>query len=191
MTRVDERTVASVSDKGNTASPVLAVATALVRGAVAISGALGSLVVLSMTILVVADVTLRTFFDLPLKGASEIGAFMVTAVVFLQTPLAAYAGRLTRLEWFGARLQRTSPLAGTIHGVLTDAAGAIALLLIAKASAPRLIDAWLTAEFFGTRGHFTAPSWPVRLIIVACSLLAVIAFLLRIVTRLAAFRQRS
>jgi hypothetical protein len=70
-----------------------------------------------------------------------------------------------------------------------DAAGTIAFLLIADASLPGLIEAWTTSEFFGTQGHFTAPSWPVRLTIVACSLIAAIAFLIHMAIRVAAFRR--
>lgn len=190
MTNGNEGTSASASRKGRKTSSPLGAAAAFIHSAVATSGALGSLVILFLTLLVVADVALRSFFALPIKGASEIGAFLVTAVVFLQTPLAVYEQRLTQLEWFGQWLRRTSPIAGTCHGAIVDAAGALAFLLIAKASWPGLIESWATAEFFGTQGHFTAPSWPVRLTIFACSLLAAIAFLLRIALHLASFSRR-
>lgn len=169
---------------GSGDSPATGRITALMRRAVTASGSLGSLVILFMTLLVVADVMLRSFFALPIRGASEIGAFLVTAVVFLQAPLAVHEQRLTQLEWFGERLGRMSPTTGTIHGVIVDTAGMVAFFLIAKASLPPLIEAWTTSEFFGTQGHFTAPSWPVRLIIVSCSLLAAAAFLFRIASRL-------
>lgn len=185
-----EKDAESTSGKGNGESSGFRTAVAIVRGMVTVSGTLGSLVILFMTLLVVMDVALRSFFSLPIKGASEIGAFLVTAVVFLQTPLAVYEQRLTRLEWFENRMQDKGVVA-LIYAIAIDTVGMIAFLLIAKASLPPLIESWETSEFFGTQGHFTAPSWPVRLTIVACSILAAVAFLFRIFMRLMAHRRNA
>ena len=173
----------TISRNGNGEPSRFRTVVAILRGMVTASGTLGSLVILFMTLLVVMDVTLRSFFSLPIKGASEIGAFLVTAVVFLQTPLAVYEQRLTRLEWFENRIQGKG-VAALAYATAIDAIGLMAFFLIAKASLPPLIESWETSEFFGTQGHFTAPSWPVRLTIVACSILAAVAFLVRIILRL-------
>ena len=49
------------------------------------------------------------------------------------------------------------------------------MVLVATTMWPEFVEAWETNDFFGTPGIFTAPWWPVKLVIVIstvlCSLL--------------------
>ncbi|ETX29156.1 TRAP transporter small permease subunit [Roseivivax isoporae] len=136
-----------------------------------------------LMLLIVADVIGRNFFDAPITGVAEIAGHSVVAIVFLQTAAAIMQGRLTRADFLFRRIARGSArVAGAIESLFC-LAGAAVFALIAYASWPKMIDAWMTGEFFGVQGVFTIPTFPFRLIIVIGALLATAAALYRAVNR--------
>lgn len=161
-------------------APRMAVALrAVLAGATKALAIAGSGVVVGLTALVVADICLRNLIDRPVIGTSEIGAFLLTAIVFLQFPDAALRGRLTSVEFMGDWLRRTNPSLARALKVVSSLTGCGICGLICYAATPDLYLSLRTGEFFGTQGHFTAPAWPVRSAIVIGSGLAALAFLHR------------
>jgi hypothetical protein len=56
------------------------------------------------------------------------------------------------------------------------------MVLIAVAMWPEFVDAWETNHFFGTPGIFTAPWWPVRLVIVLSATLCALIWIAKALT---------
>ena len=140
------------------------------------AAALGSLLVLALVLLVDADILGRELPAAPVRGVSELLALAIVAILFLQLPETLRAGRLARSELLLDRLRGTRPrlahaFEAVIHGV-----GAALFLLLAIAVAPALAEAWREGLYVGAAGDFTAPLWPVRLVVVAGAGLTALLF---------------
>jgi TRAP-type mannitol/chloroaromatic compound transport system permease small subunit len=140
------------------------------------AAASGSLLVLALVLLVDADILARELFAAPVRGVSELLALAIVAILFLQLPETLRAGRLARSELVLDELRATRPrlahlLEAVIHGI-----GAALFLLLAVAVAPALAEAWREGLYVGAAGDFTAPLWPVRLVVVAGAALTAVIF---------------
>ncbi len=127
--------------------------------------AVGTLVVLALVGAVNFDVIARGVFNAPFRGTVELVQFSIVLIVFLQLPDVVRSGKLTRSDGLLLALGSSKPrVTGTIRRVI-DAMSAVLMLLIAITIWPEFVEAWETSDFFGTPGIFTAPWWPVRLVI--------------------------
>lgn len=143
----------------------------------------GSLLILTLMVLIGADVFSRNVFDAPISGVPEIVTLSIVAIVFLQAPQALKSGRMTRAD---ALINFLSARAPRIHKGLEslyDLLGLGVMAAIIYATYPILIKSWQRDDFIGAVGDFTAPTWPVKvMIIVGCGLLAC-QFVARIIRR--------
>ena len=57
------------------------------------------------------------------------------------------------------------------------------MTLIAIAIFPEFIDMWHTQDFFGIPGVFTAPWWPIKLVILISAALCAMIFALKVLSR--------
>ncbi len=143
----------------------------------------GSLLILVLTALIGADVVSRNFFDSPISGVPEMVTLSIVAIVFLQVPLALKADRITRSDAAIKFLQKRAPVfAGTLNTVF-DLLGALVTMVILYATYPILIKSWMRSDFIGAVGDFTAPTWPVKAMIMFGAALLACQFLARIVRR--------
>lgn len=127
--------------------------------------AIGTLVVLALVVVVNFDVIARGVFDAPFRGSVELVQFSIVLIVFLQLPDVVRSGKLTRSDGLLLALGPTRPrITGTIRRII-NALSSVLMLLIAVTIWPEFVEAWETNDFFGTPGIFTAPWWPVRLVI--------------------------
>jgi TRAP-type C4-dicarboxylate transport system permease small subunit len=139
------------------------------------ANAIGTLVVLGLVLVVNVDVVGRGFFNAPFLGAVEVVQFSMVLIVFLQLPDVVRVNRLTRSDGFllvaGGRWPRLSRF---IRRAIDLVAG-IFMTLVAFAIWPEFIEMLESRDFFGVPGVFTAPWWPIKLVIfvsaVMCSLL--------------------
>ncbi len=133
--------------------------------------AIGTLVVLGLVAVVNFDVVARGVFNAPFRGTFELVQFSIVLIVFLQLPDVVRSGRLTRSDGLLLVLGGSRPgVTGFIRRVI-NGLSAVLMLLIAITVWPEFVEAWETDDFFGTPGVFTAPWWPVRLVIVLSSAL--------------------
>ncbi len=121
--------------------------------------------VLALVAIVNADVVARGVFSAPFRGSVEVVQFSMALIVFLQLPDVVRVDRLTRSDGLLVVLAGRYPevarwLRRTINGI-----SATLMALIAFAIWPEFVEAWETDDFFGTPGIFTAPWWPVKLVI--------------------------
>lgn len=148
---------------------------ALRRATDAITGALnvtGTLLIVLVMLLVNTDVIGRGVFGAPVSGVPEIVSMSIVAIVFLQVAQAFRKGRLTRAEALLTPLERRAPRLRLLVEALFSAAAAFLVWTIYSASLPLFHKAWSRNTFEGTVGDFTAPIWPVKLIIlVGCAAL--------------------
>lgn len=137
--------------------------------------AIGTLVVLALVLVVNFDVVARGVFNTPFRGTVEVVQFSMVLIVFLQLPDVVRAGRLTRSDGLLMILGQSRPWLSTAIRRAIDLLSATLMVLVATTMWPEFVEAWETNDFFGTPGIFTAPWWPVKLVIVIsavlCSLL--------------------
>jgi TRAP-type C4-dicarboxylate transport system permease small subunit len=139
--------------------------------------ALGSVWIVALMLLIVADVVGRSFLDHPITGVAEIAARSVAAIVFLQIAAAILQGRLTRADFLMRLLTARSRRSRDALELVFALAAALVFASILYAAWPNTVSAWTTSEFFGVQGVFTIPLWPFRAILVGGAGLATLAAL--------------
>lgn len=137
-------------------------------------GALGTVGIFLLMVLINADVLGRAVFDRPLPGVPEIVQMAVVAIVFLQVSQALAGGRFTRSPVVHSAIVARAPRLGRALGALFNLTGAVLMGMILTGEVPRLWEAIVQHEYFGHRGVFVAPRWPVDLtVVVGCAICAV------------------
>lgn len=151
---------------------------------------IGSVWIFVLTLLINADAFGRKLFHSPIDGVNEIVELSIVGIVFLQLGDATRKGRLPRSDGLFNIIGRRWPNFGHFHGALFDFLGAVFMGLILYGSVPLFVEAYQSDFYVGVEGVFTAPVWPIKLIIVigcAVTLLQFLVFVQRNLTR----RRRS
>ncbi|MEP4199165.1 MAG: TRAP transporter small permease [Aliishimia sp.] len=143
----------------------------------------GSLLISALVCLIGADVLGRNLFGTPISGVPEMVTLSIVAIVFLQAPQALKAGRMTRSDALITTFSSRFPRFGAALETFFDVAAVGLVSVIIYATWPFFIKAWTRSDFVGAIGDFTAPTWPVKLIIVIGSVLLALQFLARIIRR--------
>ena len=129
---------------------------------------------IAVALLIACDVVLRGLFDLPIIGVAEVVANGVVIIAYLQLSYAVGIGAMLRSELLVSLLR---PRARILLETLVSILGVLLFGLIAWASYTPMMRAIATGEFEG-HASFQVPTWPVRVVIVACSILAIVNYLL-------------
>ena len=153
----------------------------IANGVAMAANAAGTLVVVLLVAVVNYDIIARGIFNKPFLGAVEVVQFSMVLIVFLQLPDVIRVGRLTRSDGFMHLMLRNSPPAGKLLSRFVDLISAIFMLIVAIAIWPEFVEMWETQDYFGVPGVFTAPWWPVKLVIFLSACLCLIHFLLHII----------
>lgn len=130
-----------------------------------VANAIGTLVVLGLVLIVNFDVVARGIFHAPFRGAVEVVQFSMVLIVFLQLPDVVRVNRLTRSDGLLAVLGDRHPRLANSMARTIDLISAVFMGLIVLTVWPDFIENWESADYFGTPGIFTAPWWPVKLVI--------------------------
>ena len=138
---------------------------------------LGTLWIIALLVLINADVAGRNFFAAPIDGVIEIIEITLVAIVFLQLGDATRIGRLTRSDGFFGLMLARAPRAGHVLGAIFDFLGALFMFFILYGFWPTLVQSWQRDEYVGNEGVFTAPTWPVKLIVVIGCVVTMLIFL--------------
>lgn len=143
----------------------------------------GSLLILGLMVLIGIDVLGRNLAGAPLSGVPELVSLSIVAIVFLQAPQALKSGRMTRsdalLNWVGSRRPGIKRSLETLYDLL----GMAVVAVIVSATWPIFTRAWERNEFVGAVGDFTAPTWPVKAMIILGGGLLTLQFAARILRR--------
>lgn len=154
-----------------------------IAGGIAMAAnAAGTFVVILLVAVVNYDIIARGLFNKPFLGAVEVVQFSMVLIVFLQLPDVIRVGRLTRSDGFLGLIAARAPRKGRVLSRVIDLASAVFMGLVVYAMWPEFLEMWHTKDYFGVPGVFTAPWWPVKLVIVLSAALCTVHFLLHVVT---------
>lgn len=128
--------------------------------------AVGTVGILALMLMIMADVLGRNLLGRPVTGVAEIASRSVVAIVFLMLPAAALRGTMIRADFLIVRLERLSPGLVRAAEALFCLIGIATFVLVAVSAWPDTANAWRTHEFFGVQGVWTLPAFPFRMIIV-------------------------
>jgi TRAP-type C4-dicarboxylate transport system permease small subunit len=140
----------------------------------------GTLVVLALVAIVNYDVIARGFFNAPFMGAVEVVQFSIVLIVFLQLPDVVRVNRLTASDGFQNVIGYKYPRFTAFLRAAINLLSAIFMGLVAVAIFPEFTEMWHTQDFFGVPGVFTAPWWPVKLVILLSAGLCTLLFAIKI-----------
>ena len=153
----------------------------LVNRIAIIANALGTLVVLGLVAVVNYDVVARGAFNQPFHGAVELVQFSMVLIVFLQLPDVVRVNRLTRSDGFLVIARKRWPMLSYWLDKAINLIALIFMVLVAIAIWPEFLDMYETQDYFGVPGVFTAPYWPIKLVIFLSAVLCSVLFLLKVV----------
>ena len=146
------------------------------------ANAAGTRVVLALVGIVNFDVVARGVFNAPFMGAVEVVQFSMVLIVFLQLPDVARVNRLTRSDGFLVILGKKAPRLTAALTHIIEVVSAVFMALIAVAIWPEFTEMWHTKDYFGVPGVFTAPWWPVKLVIFLSASLCTLIFALKVLS---------
>ncbi len=156
--------------------------------------ALGTLWIVALMLLINTDVLGRELFNHPVRGVTELVSLSIVGIVFLQLADTLAAGRMTRADVLLDRLKRTTPWLAALLQALYHLAGALLMAVILWAAWEPLVESIRIQEYVGALGDFTAPVWPVRLIMLVGMVVTLLTFVLLAwldLRRLQALRRRT
>lgn len=146
-----------------------------------VANAIGTLVVLGLVMVVNYDVVARGVFHKPFHGAVELVQFSMVLIVFLQLPDVVRVNRLTRSDGFLSIAGNRWPFVAVVLNKFINTISCVFMLLIAIAIWPEFLDMLDTKDYFGVPGVFTAPWWPIKLVIFLSASLCCILFALKLI----------
>ena len=135
---------------------------------------LGTILIVAIMLLINMDVVGRTVFHAPVSGVPEILSMSIVAIVFLQIAQTFRAGRLTRTQAVLNFIKTRAPRLHALIELVFSISATLLIFQLLSASYPFFIRSWERQTFEGTIGDFTAPIWPVKLIIlIGCTALVI------------------
>lgn len=150
-------------------------------GIAMVANAVGTTVIILMVAVINYDVIARSVFNKPFLGAVEVVQFSMVLIVFLQLPDVIRVGRLTRSDGFLLMMDRRRPTLARNQRRFIDTVSGVFMVLIAVAMWPEFVEMWHTKDYFGVPGVFTAPWWPIKLVIFLSACLCAILFAFKVI----------
>lgn len=127
--------------------------------------ALGTVWIFLLMVLINSDILGRELFSTPVRGTTELLALSIVGIVFLQLGHALMSGRMTRSDMLIENLLIARPRAGRALQGIFNLLGVVFLVIIFWGSLALFQEAIEIGEYVGAAGDFTAPTWPIRLLI--------------------------
>lgn len=139
--------------------------------------AAGSCWIVVLMLLINVEALGRSAFNKPIIGVIEMIEISVVGIVFMQLADSLRRGVLTRSDGLFNQVMLRKPAAAYVMAIASSLAGIAFMGLIITGSVPFFIDSWEKDYYIGVEGMFTAPVWPVALIIVIGVTVTMIQFL--------------
>jgi len=127
--------------------------------------ALGTVWIFLLMVLINSDILGRELFHAPVRGTTELLALSIVGIVFLQLGHALMSGRMTRSDMVIENLLIARPRFGRAMQGFFNLLGVVFLAIIFWGSLALFEEAIEIGEYVGAVGDFTAPTWPIRLLI--------------------------
>lgn len=146
--------------------------------------AVGSTLIMAVMLLMCADVLARNLFNSPIHGVAELVAVSIVVIVFLQLASTLRHGRMSRADIFIDHFAERRRVVGNALLAFFHLIGALMCSVVVYATLPVFRNAWLDNEYIGVEGVFTAPTWPVRAIVLVGATTAAIQYLILVADHL-------
>ncbi len=140
--------------------------------------AIGSCWIVVLMVVINIEAVGRSAFNHPIIGVIEMIEISVVGIVFMQLADSLRRGVLTRSDGLFNQVMKRKPAVAHVMAVMTHLMGAVFMVLILWGSIPFFADAWANDYYIGVEGMFTAPVWPIALIIVLSVTVTMIQFLI-------------
>lgn len=127
--------------------------------------ALGTVWIFLLMVLINTDILGRELFNTPVRGTTELLSLSIVGIVFLQLGHTLMVGRMTRSDMMIEALLIQKPVIGRFLQGLFNLLGVVFLAVIFWGSIAMFEEAVEIGEYVGAAGDFTAPTWPIRLLI--------------------------
>ncbi|MGQ9368675.1 TRAP transporter small permease subunit [Azospirillum sp. ST 5-10] len=150
----------------------------LLDACTAVLNAVGTLLIVGVMLAINSDVLGRALFGSPVAGVPEMVSMSIVAIVFLQVAHSFRSGGLTRAEIL---LDRLPPRGRAGLEALYCLFGVALCVVLFMGLLPLFERAWTRDVFVGAIGSFTAPIWPVRLVMLVGTAALALQFLARAV----------
>ncbi len=131
-----------------------------------------------LVVLINAEAIGRSAFNQPIIGVIEMIEISIVGIVFMQLADSLRRGVLTRSDGLFNQVMARRPTAGHVMGAVTSLLGAVFMVLVLWGTVPYFVDSWEKDYYIGVEGMFTAPVWPVALIIIVAITVTMIQFLI-------------
>ncbi|MBI1201641.1 MAG: TRAP transporter small permease subunit [Rhodopseudomonas sp.] len=141
-------------------------------------GAIGTIWIFFLMLLINADVAGRYFFDKPLVGTVEIVSMSIVGIIYLQLGHALRYERFIRSDGLLGRLLLNRPRIGYAVQGFHHLVGAVLLALMVYFCVPETINAWQQSEYLGTEGVFVFYIWPINALVTLGAAVTAIQFFL-------------
>lgn len=116
-------------------------------------------------VMINTDIAGRTLLNTPIRGVPELVSMSIVGIVFLQMSHTLESGRIIKSDAMLDFMLRRVPRTAHALAALFQFVGVALFAVILWASYPFFVKAWTDNLFIGAAGDFTAPIWPVKLII--------------------------
>lgn len=127
--------------------------------------ALGTVWIFLLMVLINTDILGRELFSAPVRGTTELLSLSIVGIVFLQLGHTLMVGRMTRSDMMIEALLLEKPRIGRLLQGLFNLLGVVFLAAVFWGSIAMFEEAIEIGEYVGAAGDFTAPTWPIRLLI--------------------------
>lgn len=149
--------------------------------------AAGSCWIMVLMLLINAEAISRSAFNQPIIGVIEMIEISVIGIVFMQLADSLRRGVFIRSDGLFNQVMQRKPRAAHVMAMVTYSAGAIFMGLILWGSVPFFLNAWNDDWYVGVEGMFTAPRWPIILIVVIAVFVTMIQFLIMLTNHIRQF----
>ena len=138
---------------------------------------LGTLLILVLMAMINLDVVSMNALGAPITGVKESIALSIAVIVFLQMPETLRSNRHIASDMWITRLSDRRPRTGAAIQSVFHLVGAAMLSLIARYGWPMMTEAYQNGYYVGTVGVFALPTWPTFAIVMFCSSITALQYL--------------
>lgn len=149
--------------------------------------AAGSCWIMVLMLLINTEAISRSAFNQPIIGVIEMIEISVIGIVFMQLADSLRRGVFIRSDGLYNQVMQRKPRAAHVMAMVTYSVGAIFMGLILWGSIPFFLNAWNDDWYVGVEGMFTAPRWPIILIVVIAVFVTMIQFLIMLTNHIRQF----
>ncbi len=144
-------------------------------------GAIGTVWIFFLMLLINADVIGRYFFNRPLEGTIEIVSMSIVGIIYLQLGQALRCERFIRSDSLLGHVLTNKPQFGYAIQAFHHLVGGVLLGIMVYFCIPETMSAWAQAEYLGTEGVFVFYIWPIDAIVALGATVTAVQFILHFI----------